>query len=50
MSPHSLCTLAQRARYHGFNEILGPGYPGHSDHTHVANKSSRFWSASNCGI
>ncbi|MFC4105393.1 D-Ala-D-Ala carboxypeptidase family metallohydrolase [Micromonospora zhanjiangensis] len=50
VSPHSLCTLAQRARYHGFNEILGPGYPGHSDHTHVANKSSRFWSASNCGI
>jgi zinc D-Ala-D-Ala carboxypeptidase len=46
----SLCTMAQRARYHGFNEILGPGYPGHSDHTHVANKSSRYWSAPNCGI
>jgi zinc D-Ala-D-Ala carboxypeptidase len=46
----SLCTLAQRARYHGWNEILGPGYPDHSDHTHVAAKSSRTWSAPNCGI
>ncbi|SCF27078.1 zinc D-Ala-D-Ala carboxypeptidase [Micromonospora viridifaciens] len=48
--PHSLCRLAQQARNHGFNEILGPGYPGHNDHTHVAHKSSRFWSAPNCGI
>ncbi len=48
--PHSLCKLAQQARNHGFNEILGPGYPDHNDHTHVANKSSRFWSAPNCGI
>jgi zinc D-Ala-D-Ala carboxypeptidase len=48
--PHSLCTLAKQARNHGWNEILGPGYPGHSDHTHVANKSSRLWSASSCGI
>lgn len=47
---HSLCRLAQRARYHGFNGILGPGYPGHSDHTHVDHRSSRFWSASSCGI
>jgi zinc D-Ala-D-Ala carboxypeptidase len=46
----SLCTMAQRARYHGFNEILGPGYPGHDDHTHVANKSSQYWSAPSCGI
>lgn len=46
----SLCAMAQRARYHGFREILGPGYPGHGDHTHVANKSSQFWSASSCGI
>lgn len=46
----SLCTMAQRARSAGFREILGPGYPGHSDHTHVGNKSSRFWSASRCGI
>src|SRR5688500_9388124 len=40
--PHSLCTLAKQARYHGFREILGPGYPGHSDHTHVAHKSSQY--------
>ncbi|GAA4411790.1 D-Ala-D-Ala carboxypeptidase family metallohydrolase [Actinokineospora soli] len=47
---HSLCTLAQRARYHGFNGILGPGYPGHNDHTHVDHRSSRYWSAPSCGI
>lgn len=46
----SFCALAQRARYHGFREILGPGYPDHSDHAHVANRSTQFWSASNCGI
>lgn len=46
----SFCRLAQQARYHGWREILGPGYPGHSDHTHVAHKSSQFWSASSCGI
>jgi len=46
----SLCTLAQRARNHGFREILGPGFPDHNDHTHVANKSSQTWSAPNCGI
>jgi zinc D-Ala-D-Ala carboxypeptidase len=48
--PHSLCRLAQQARSHGFNGILGPGYPGHSDHTHVDHRGSRFWSASSCGI
>ncbi|MEU0375141.1 D-Ala-D-Ala carboxypeptidase family metallohydrolase [Streptomyces sp. NPDC006283] len=48
--PHSLCKLAQQARNHGFNGILGPGYPGHNDHTHVDHRSSRFWSASSCGI
>jgi zinc D-Ala-D-Ala carboxypeptidase len=46
----SLCTLAQRARYHGWREILGPGYPDHNDHTHVAHRSTQFWSAPNCGI
>jgi zinc D-Ala-D-Ala carboxypeptidase len=46
----SLCTLVQRARYHGFREILGPGYPGHGDHAHVANDPTRTWSASSCGI
>jgi zinc D-Ala-D-Ala carboxypeptidase len=44
------CRLAQQARNHGFREILGPGYPDHGDHVHVALKSSRLWSASQCGI
>jgi zinc D-Ala-D-Ala carboxypeptidase len=48
--PHSLCTLAQRARNHGFAGILGPGYPDHSDHTHVDGRPTRFWSAPNCGV
>ncbi|MFF7178510.1 D-Ala-D-Ala carboxypeptidase family metallohydrolase [Streptomyces sp. NPDC008121] len=46
----SLCTLAKQARNHGFNGILGPGYPGHGDHAHVDTRSARFWSASSCGI
>lgn len=44
------CALAKQARNHGFNEILGPGYTGHNDHVHVAHRSSRFWSAPNCGV
>ncbi|WP_432105789.1 D-Ala-D-Ala carboxypeptidase family metallohydrolase [Streptomyces sp. bgisy091] len=48
--PHSLCTIAKQARNHGFNGILGPGYAGHSDHIHVNQGPSHFWSASNCGI
>jgi len=46
----SLCTLAKQARYHGFGGIFGPGYPGHSDHTHVDIRTDNSWSASNCGI
>ncbi|MEV0173120.1 D-Ala-D-Ala carboxypeptidase family metallohydrolase [Streptomyces sp. NPDC050803] len=46
----TLCRLAQQARTHGFSEILGPGYPGHNDHTHVAFDPSPYWSAPNCGI
>ncbi|MFF9622553.1 D-Ala-D-Ala carboxypeptidase family metallohydrolase [Streptomyces griseosporeus] len=46
----SLCRLAQEARTHGFSEILGPGYPDHNDHTHVALDPSPYWSAPNCGI
>jgi len=46
----SLCTLARQGRNHGWAEILGPGYPGHNDHTHLAYKSGQFWSAPNCGI
>ena len=48
--PHSLCTLARQARNHGFRGILGPGYPGHDDHTHVDHRSGRYWSAPTCGI
>ncbi|MFB7287876.1 D-Ala-D-Ala carboxypeptidase family metallohydrolase [Actinacidiphila glaucinigra] len=46
----SLCTLAKQARVHGFSEILGPGYPDHNDHAHVALDPSPYWSAPNCGI
>ncbi|NUO43507.1 MAG: peptidase M15 [Streptomyces sp.] len=46
----SLCRLAQQARTHGFSEILGPGYPDHNDHTHVALDPSPYWSAPTCGI
>lgn len=48
--PHSLCRLAQEARNRGFAGILGPGYPGHGDHTHVDSRPTRFWSAPNCGV
>ncbi|SCL73864.1 D-Ala-D-Ala carboxypeptidase family metallohydrolase [Micromonospora peucetia] len=47
---HSFCRLAQQARNHGFSNILGPGYPGHNDHTHVAATPGRSWSAPSCGI
>ncbi|WP_327371709.1 D-Ala-D-Ala carboxypeptidase family metallohydrolase [Streptomyces sp. NBC_01217] len=46
----SFCQLAQRARYHGFGGIFGPGYPDHNDHTHVDGRTSRSWSAPNCGV
>ncbi|WP_409474306.1 D-Ala-D-Ala carboxypeptidase family metallohydrolase [Streptomyces sp. HC307] len=48
--PHSLCTLAKQARNHGFRGILGPGYPGHDDHTHLDHRASQYWSAPTCGI
>jgi zinc D-Ala-D-Ala carboxypeptidase len=48
--PHTLCQMAQAARNHGFAGILGPGYADHNDHTHVDGRSSRFWSAPNCGV
>ncbi|UPK73660.1 D-Ala-D-Ala carboxypeptidase family metallohydrolase [Nocardioidaceae bacterium SCSIO 66511] len=47
---HSFCTLAKEARSRGFSEILGPGYPGHNDHTHVAADPSPYWDAPSCGI
>jgi zinc D-Ala-D-Ala carboxypeptidase len=42
------CQMWGAARSAGFEEILGPGYPGHNDHVHVGNKSGQFWSAPNC--
>jgi zinc D-Ala-D-Ala carboxypeptidase len=50
VDPHSLCTLAKEATNRGFFEILGPGYPAHDDHTHVAHRSDKFWSAPDCGV
>ncbi|WP_208816186.1 D-Ala-D-Ala carboxypeptidase family metallohydrolase [Micromonospora echinofusca] len=47
---HSFCRLAQQARNHGFSNILGPGYPGHDDHTHLGNSPTQSWSAPSCGI
>lgn len=44
----SQCSMWSEGRDSGFEEILGPGYPGHNDHVHVGNKSSQFWSAPNC--
>ncbi|NEC63887.1 peptidase M15 [Streptomyces sp. SID9727] len=46
----AFCTLAKEARYHGFNGILGPGYPDHNDHVHVNQGPSHYWSAPTCGI
>ena len=36
---HSLCTIAREARSYGFYGILGPGFPNHNDHIHVASKN-----------
>ncbi|MFC7341986.1 D-Ala-D-Ala carboxypeptidase family metallohydrolase [Saccharopolyspora griseoalba] len=43
------CALSLAAREHGFGEILGPGYPGHDDHVHVAGGGDA-WSAPDCGM
>lgn len=42
------CTMWNAGKSAGFEELLGPGYPGHNDHVHLGNKSSRSWSAPNC--
>lgn len=47
---HSLCSLAQEARSRGFAQILGPGYPGHDDHVHVAHQDGQYWDAPSCGV
>ena len=46
----TFCQIVKQARYHGFNHILGPGFPGHNDHAHLASQSTRRWSAPSCGI
>ncbi|MFB9233967.1 D-Ala-D-Ala carboxypeptidase family metallohydrolase [Plantactinospora siamensis] len=52
-----LCTIAREARSHGASGLLGPGYPGHSDHVHLdartensADRLPAYWSAPSCGI
>ncbi|NLU72026.1 peptidase M15 [Streptomyces sp. HNM0575] len=47
---HSLCEMAKEARNRGFHGILGPGFPGHDDHTHVDHRSSKYWDAPDCGV
>ena len=49
-SSASLCTIVQRARYHGFGGLFGPGYPGHDDHIHADGRSGFAWDAPNCGV
>ncbi|MGH3714799.1 MAG: D-Ala-D-Ala carboxypeptidase family metallohydrolase [Micromonosporaceae bacterium] len=44
----TLCEMWRTGRYAGFEEILGPGYPNHNDHTHLANSGSQYWRAPNC--
>ncbi|HEY7594215.1 MAG TPA: M15 family metallopeptidase [Actinophytocola sp.] len=44
----SQCSMWNAGKSAGFEELLSQGYPDHNDHTHVGNKSSRFWSAPNC--
>jgi zinc D-Ala-D-Ala carboxypeptidase len=48
MSNPPQCTMWNAGKSAGFEELLGPGYPGHNDHVHVGNKSTRTWSAPNC--
>jgi zinc D-Ala-D-Ala carboxypeptidase len=47
-----LCSIAQAARYAGYNGIFGPGYPGHYDHVHVDSRpGERVWDAyPDCGV
>ncbi|MFI2434288.1 D-Ala-D-Ala carboxypeptidase family metallohydrolase [Streptomyces sp. NPDC018693] len=42
------CSYAIGSKKAGFREILSQGYPGHNDHTHVGNTSTREWHAPNC--
>ncbi|MDT0401932.1 MULTISPECIES: D-Ala-D-Ala carboxypeptidase family metallohydrolase [Streptomyces] len=42
------CSYAVQGKSAGFSEILGQGYAGHNDHTHLAHDPSPFWSAPGC--
>lgn len=46
---HPLCTVARRARHHGFAGIYGPGYPRHDGHVHV-DGAGLSWRAPRCGM
>lgn len=54
----SLCGIAREARDHGFTGLLGPGYPGHSNHIHLDSRAdagsgrvqSTYWAAPACGV
>ncbi|MEV8353409.1 D-Ala-D-Ala carboxypeptidase family metallohydrolase [Streptomyces niveus] len=37
------CDIHRTAKSSGFTEVLGQGFPGHNDHTHVGMTSSRQW-------
>ncbi|MFE4174344.1 D-Ala-D-Ala carboxypeptidase family metallohydrolase [Streptomyces sp. NPDC056909] len=42
------CAFAVKGKTSGFSEILGQGYEGHNDHTHLAHDPSPYWSAPGC--
>jgi zinc D-Ala-D-Ala carboxypeptidase len=47
-SKATICSIDSVARTSGYTEILGPGFPGHSTHAHVASGTGRNWSFSDC--
>jgi len=46
-SATTMCGIARASRQ-SFPQVLGPGYPDHSDHIHLGIQSSVFHSASQC--
>ncbi|MBC7279373.1 D-Ala-D-Ala carboxypeptidase family metallohydrolase [Nocardioides sp.] len=46
-SATTMCGIARASRQ-SFPQVLGPGYPDHSDHVHLGIQSSVFHSASQC--
>lgn len=47
-SPTTICDIARKGRTSGWGTVLGPGFDGHDDHTHVDFHTTVFWSAKNC--